>query len=69
MCIATQHAQVLVAGDAGDLHDIQPLLEQSGRGLVAQIVEAEVLNTGPAYCAHAGALHRLGGDAREEVTV
>ena len=43
MCIAVQHAQVLVPGDAGDFHDVQPLLEQPGGGLVAQVMEAQVL--------------------------
>ena len=62
MCIPSQHAQVLVAGDAGDFHDIEALLEQPGGGLVAQVVEAEVFDVGPAYRTQLGALDRFGGD-------
>jgi hypothetical protein len=69
MCIPPQHAQIFVAGDAGDFHDVQSLLEQPGGRLVTQVVEAEFLDTGPSGRAHVGALHRLGGDAGENIAV
>ena len=69
MRIPPQHMQILVPGDAGDLHDIQSLLEQSGGGLVAQVMEAEVFDPGPAYCPHAGTLDGLGGDAGKDIAV
>src|SRR5680860_1342895 len=47
--IPAQHAQVLVPGDAGDFHDIQTLLEQPGSSLVAQVMKAQILETGPAH--------------------
>lgn len=51
--------------DAGDFHDIQPLLEQPGGGLVAQVVEPQVLDAGPAYSADVGTFDGFGGDAGE----
>ena len=48
MRIPAQHAQILVPGNTGDFHNIQPFLEQPGSGLVAQIVEPEILDTGAA---------------------
>ena len=66
MCIATQHTQILVPGDAGNFHDIQPFLEQPGGGLMAQVVESQVLDTGPAYGADIGTLDGLGGEAGED---
>ena len=66
MCIAVQHAQVLVPGDAGDFHDVQPLLEQPGGGLVAQVMEAQVLDAGASHGADIGALDGLGGEAGED---
>ena len=62
MRVPPQHSQVPVPGDACDFHDVQPLLEQPGGRLVAQVVEAEVFDAGPSYRTHVGALHRLGGD-------
>lgn len=35
MRVPAQHAQILVAGDAGHLHDIEAFLEQAGGGFVA----------------------------------
>jgi len=58
-----------VAGDAGDLHDVQSFLEQPSGGLMAQVVEVKALDPGPAYCPHAGTLYRLGGDAGEDIAV
>ena len=69
MRIPPQHAQVLVPGDARDLHDVQSLLGQPGRGLVAQVVEAEALDVGPSSRPHVGALHRLGRDTGEDIAV
>ena len=54
-----------MAGDAGDLHDIETLLEQPGGGLVAQVVEPEVLDAGPAHRADVSTLNGLGGKAGE----
>jgi hypothetical protein len=58
-----------VAGDRGDLHDIETLLEQSGGGLVAQVMEPEVLDAGPAHRTDVGALDSLGGDAGEDLAM
>ena len=69
MCIPSQHAQVLVAGDAGDFHDIEALLEQPGGGLVAQVMKPEVFDAGPAYRADIGAFDGFGGDAGENVAM
>jgi len=69
MCIPAQHAQILVPGDGRDLHDIEALLEQTGGCLVAQVVESQVINTGPADRADVGALDGLGGDARGNLPV
>ena len=69
MCIATQHTQVLVPGDAGNLHDVEAFLEQPGSGLMAQVVESEVLNAGPAHSADIGALDGLSGEAGEDRSV
>ncbi len=49
MRIPPQHAQVFMAGDAGYLYAIEALLEQPGGGLVAQVVEPEVLDAGSVY--------------------
>ena len=67
--VPSQHTQILVPGDARDLHDIQPFLEQPSGGLVAQVVEAEVFDSGPSGCPHVGTLHGLGGDAGEHIAV
>ena len=69
MRIPPQHAQVLVPGDARHLHYVETLLEQPGGRLVAQVVEAEALDVGPSSRPHVGALHRLGGNAPEDVTM
>ena len=69
MCIATQHTQILVSGDAGDLHNIQSFLKQPGGGLMAQVVESQVLDAGPAYGADIGTLDGLGGKAEKDRTV
>ena len=63
MRIPAQHAQILMPGDAGDFHDIQALLEQPGGGLVAQVVEPQILDPGSAHCADVGAFDGLSGDA------
>jgi hypothetical protein len=55
MRVPPQHAQVLVAGDARDFHDVQSLLEQPGGRLVAQVMEAEVFDAGPSYRTQVGA--------------
>jgi hypothetical protein len=52
MRIPAQHAQILVSGDAGDLHDVQPFLEQPGGGLVAQVMESEVFDDVSTYRTH-----------------
>jgi hypothetical protein len=67
--IPTQHAQILVPSDAGDLHNVQSLLEKPRGRLVAQVVKAKVFDAGVTDGAHVGALHRLGGDAWEDVTM
>lgn len=58
-----------MAGNTGDLHDIQAFLEQPGGGLVAQVVEAQVLDAGPAHGTDIGTLDGLGGDAGEDRAV
>ena len=58
-----------MAGDAGDFHDVETLLEQSRRGLVVQIVKAQVLDAGPANGASEGAFDRFGGQTREHLAV
>ena len=64
MRVSPQHAQVLVTGDTGNLHDVQPFLEQPSGRLVAQVVEAEVFDGGPSDGTHVRALYALGGDDR-----
>ena len=54
-----------MAGDAGDLHNIQALLEQPGGGLVTQVVEPEVLDAGTSHRANVGTFDGLGGEAGE----
>jgi hypothetical protein len=44
--VALEHLQSLVAGDGGDLHHIQSLFEESARGFVSEIVEAETRDAG-----------------------
>ena len=69
MCVTPQHAQVLVTGDARDLHNVQPLLEQPSGCLVAQVMETEILDAGPSDGAHVGALHGLGGAAGKHIAM
>mgnify|MGYP001817854514 FL=1 len=69
MCIPSQHAQILVAADAGDFHDIETLLEQPRSGLVAQVMKPETFDAGPAYRADIGAFDSFGGEAGENVTM
>jgi len=69
MCIATQHTQILVPGDACNLHDIEAFLEEPGCRLMAQVVEAKILDTGPTHCADIGALDGLSGEAGKDLTV
>ena len=66
MRIPAQHPQILVPGNAGDFHDIQTRLEQQGGGLMAQVMEAQVFDAGPAHGADVGALDGLGGEAGED---
>ena len=40
VCVSAQHAQVLVARDARDLHNVQAFLEQTRCRLVTQVVKA-----------------------------
>ena len=61
--ISAQHAQILVAADAGDSHDIETLLEQPRGGLVAQVMKPDVFEAGPAYRADIGAFDGFGGKA------
>ncbi len=69
MGVSAQHPQVLVAGNTGDLHDVEALLEQTAGGFVAQIVEAQVLNGGAAHGAGIGAFHGFGGEPGEHPAV
>jgi|GEM_PF-3919796 len=67
--VSTQHAQVFVAGNGGDLHDVEALLEQSACGFVAQIVKAQVLDSGTAHGADLGAFHSFGGETGKHPAV
>ena len=40
VCVAFQHPELLVSGDAADLDDVQAALEQTADALVTQVVKA-----------------------------
>ena len=44
MSVPLQHLQCLVPGDHGDFHGVEALLKEAGGGLVAEIVEAQIIN-------------------------
>ena len=44
MSIPLEHLQSLVPGDGGYFHETKPLLEESGCGFVAEIVEMQTLD-------------------------
>lgn len=53
--VASQHAQVFVPGDARHFHDIEAAFEQPAGGFMAQIMKAQILDTGPVHRADEGA--------------
>lgn len=53
-----------MASDTGHFHDVEAFLEQPGGGLVAQVVESEIHDPGPANGANIGTIDRLRGKSR-----
>lgn len=67
--VTAQHAQILVARDARDLHDIEAALKKAGGGLMAQIVETQVFESGSAHGADKGLFDRLGCESGKDCAV
>jgi hypothetical protein len=67
--VALEHLQRLVSGDGGDLHYVQPLLEESAGSLVPQVVEAEPRDAGTAHGALEGVLESVCRKLAEDTTV
>lgn len=69
MRVPPQHTQVFVTGDGRYFHDVEAALEQACGGLMAQVVKAQILDTGAVHGANVGAFDRFGSEAGEYLAV
>lgn len=65
MGVPLQHLQSLVPRDAGHLHRVKPLLEQTTGGLMPQVVKVEVNQPGTITRTHERAFDGLGRQPRK----
>ena len=69
MGVALEHLQRLVAGDGRDLHHVQPLFEETARGLMAQVVNSQTGDASAARGPVEGLLEGLSRQLTEDAAV